>query len=149
MSVSQTGKDTVIINGRILRDLADADVFNLDFANDLVSAKVGKNNNTIYAYNSTGLTVDATMRIIAGSPDDKYLNSLLKSYVSDPASFTLISGEFIKRVGDGTGEVTNITYQLNGGVIKKMPNAKENVEGDVEQAIAEWVIIFSNADRNE
>lgn len=147
MSVALTGKDTIILAGTILKDLADADTAVLDFPNNLVDAKVGKNGNTIFAFNSTGQTVTVTIRVLRGSPDDKFLNNKMSEYLQDPASFVLIEGEFIKRVGDGIGAITSDIYKLNGGVVQKMPNTKENVEGDIEQAITIWQLIFANTVR--
>lgn len=147
MSVALTGKDTVIINLRILNDLATGDTVLLEFPDDLVDAKVGKNGNTIYAYKASGLVVNATLRLIRGSADDKFMNALNAQFLNDPAGFVLIQGEFIKRVGDGKGNITTEIYQLNGGVISKMPAAKENVEGDTEQSVVAWPIKFANSAR--
>ena len=57
-SVSLTGQDSIILgqNGlapRILADLADGDTAMLEFPNNIVEAKVGKDGNTIYAFNAT------------------------------------------------------------------------------------------------
>lgn len=152
MSVSLTGKDTISIGSRgatlrILADLADGDTAVLEFPNNLVEAKTGKNSNTIYAFNSTGVVATALIRLLRGSVDDKYFNSELNRYKLDPAAYTLLDGEFIKRVGDGQGNITSDVYSLDGGIIQKMPNAKENVEGDIEQAVTIWQLIFANSDR--
>ncbi len=152
MSVALTGKDTIAIGSRglaprIFADLADGDTGVLDFPNNLVEAKTGKNGNTIYAFNSTGQVVTFTLRVIRGSADDKYLNSEMNRFLLDPAGYTLIDGEIVKRIGDGEGNVTNDVYSLDGGIIQKMPAAKENVEGDTEQAVTIWQIIFANSDR--
>lgn len=151
-SVSLTGKDTISVGSvgaalRILSDLADGDTGVLDFPNELMTGKVGKNGNTIFAYNSTGKSGTLQVRTILGSADDKYLNSEMNRYLNDPAAYTLLAGEFVKRVGDGSGATNNVTYTLNGGIINKMPVVKENQEGDTEQAVAIWSIFFANNDR--
>ena len=148
MSVALTGKDTHLVGTRILTDLADGDVGNLDFPNNLVEAKTGKNGNTIYAFNSTGKVVTQTTRVLAGSADDKYFNAEMNRYLNDPPSYTLLDGEFIKRIGDGVGGVNNIIYRVEGGIVQKMPNTKDNVEGDTEQAVAIWQVIYANTDRS-
>jgi len=152
MSVSLTGKDTIAVGSRgasprILVDLADGDTGVLDFPNNLVEAKTGKNGNTIYAFNSTGKVVTMTLRIMRGSADDKYLNGEMNRFSLDPAGYTLIDGEVVKRIGDGQGNITHDVYSLDGGIIQKMPAAKENVEGDTEQAVTTWQIIYANSDR--
>ena len=151
-SVSLTGNDTIIIgqNGltpRVLKDLADGDVAMLEFPNDIAGVKTGKNGNSIYAFNATGRTANGTVRVLLGSADDKYLNARYNEYRNDPASFPLIEGEFVKRVGDGQGNVASVTYRLGGGIIQKLPTVKENTEGDTEQAVAVWGILFTNSDR--
>jgi len=151
--VSLTGNDTVAIGAtgaalRIFNDFGDGDTVNLDFPNNLVEAKTGKNGNTIYAFNATGQVVNATIRVLRGSPDDKYLNSEMNLYLKDPAAYPLLAGEFIKRIGDGTGAVINDVYKIGGGVVQKIPTVKENVEGDTEQSITIYIILFANTERS-
>jgi len=146
-SVSLTGKDTIIINSRIMNDFADGDVVSIDYPNNLVEVKTGKNGNSIYAYNASGENSTATLRIIRGSADDKFLNGIQAEYRIDPASFPLITSEFIKRAGDGKGGVTSDIAKLSGGVVQKLPAVKENVDGDTEQSITAWQIAFTNAER--
>lgn len=153
MGVALTGNDTISIGTsglalRIFKDFADGDTGVLDFPNNLVEAKTGKNGNTIYAFNASGKVVTLTVRVLRGSADDKYLNAELNRYIVDPAAFTLVAGEMVKRVGDGEGNVTNDVYSLKGGIVQKMPAAKENVEGDVEQAVTVWQVIFANSNRS-
>lgn len=146
-SVALTGNDVAIIDSRILRDFADGDTVVLDVPNNLAEGKAGKNGNMIYAYNASGRIVNATIRVLRGSADDKYLNRRLQEYINDPAGFVLVAGEFIKRSGDGAGNITLETYLLDGGVFQKMPGGKENVAGDTEQAVAVYVITFANSQR--
>ena len=146
-SVSLTGNDTTILDGRIFSDLADGDCVSLEVPNNISDGKVGKNGNLIIALNVSGKTVNVTMRIIAGSADDKWMNSRYAAFVNDTASFSLFSGTFIKRVGDGQGNVNNVQYNLGQGFPQKMPVAKENKEGDTEQSVSVWVLTFPNTDR--
>lgn len=153
MSVSLTGSDVIQIgssgaNLRTLADLADGDTGMLDFGNNIVEGKVGKNGNTIFSFNSTGKSATLTLRLIRGSADDKFLNSEMNLYLRDRAAYPLLDGEFVKRAGDGQGNVTADVYSMNAGVIQKYPNVKENVEGDTEASITEWVIFFANVDRS-
>lgn len=145
--VSLTGNDTITVGGRIFRDFADGDIGSLDVPNNIVEAKTGKNRNTIYAYNATGKTCTLSLRLLIGSADDKYLNSQLALYEQDPPSYPLLSSEIIKRSGDGQGNISNAIHQLSGGLIQKYPNVKENVEGDTEQAVVVWTLIFANQER--
>ena len=148
MVVSLTGKDTISINGRVLNDLADGDVALLDFPNELTHSKTGKNGNTIYGFDYTGRQCTLTLRLIRASADDKFVNQLLSLYKNDPSLFTLISGVLVKNVGDGSGNLNSDIYTLSRGVFKKETGAKENADGDTEQAVAIYTLLFSNAPRS-
>lgn len=145
--ISLTGKDTHKINGRILNDFGPGDCVTIEYDQDLVSARKGKNGNTIYAVNENGNMSRATYKVLVGSADDKFFNGLLASFKNDPASFTLLTGESTKRTGDGLGSVTPVTYFQTGGVVKKYAGMKDNAEGDTEQACAVWEVIFGNSER--
>jgi hypothetical protein len=146
-SVSLTGKDSFLLDARILSDFADGDVGALEFSNDIATVKTGKNGNSIYAFNAQGATCTLTLRIIRGSGDDKYLNGRFYEYKNDPPSFVLLACQITKRAGDGEGNITSDTYTLSGGIITKPPAVKENTDGDTEQAVAIWTITFTNSDR--
>ena len=146
-AVSLTGEDVVVLNGRVLHDVADNDFVHLEFDNDLANLKVSKDGNTIYALNQTGNMVKATLRLLLGSADDIALNSRLQSQKNDFSGFTLLTGSFTKRVGDGAGNVKNVVYSLANGIFKKMPNALTNAEGNVEQSVAIYEAIFYNQSR--
>ncbi len=145
--IALSGKDTTKINNRIMNDLVDGDCVFLSFPNDLFEVKSGKNGNSIYSYNWPGEQVEVTMRILKGSSDDKFLNELLSLMKNDPPSFVLLAGEFVKIIGDGSGLVTSETYILSGGVFKRNVDAKENAEGDTEQSVSVYNLVFSAAPR--
>ena len=146
-TVSLSGNDIVKINERILADFASDDIATLTFPNDLAALKTGKNGNTIYASNETGKQAELVLKVIRGSSDDKYLSNLLNSQKLNFANFILMTGEMIKRIGDGTGKIISDTYILSGGIFKKEIEAKSNVSGDVEQSISTYNMIFSIAPR--
>jgi hypothetical protein len=146
--VALTGSDTVILNNRLLTSFADNDVANLTFPNDIMTVKTGKNGNSLYTFNTTGRQCDFNLRILRGSVDDKFLNGLLLQMINDPASFPLMIGEFIKRVGNGQSVVTTDTYVLSGGVFVRQVDGKENADGDTETAIALYRIRFTNSPRS-
>lgn len=143
-SVSLTGADTIQIDSRVLRDLADLDCVKLTFPNDVAAMKVSKNGNTIYALNETGKIVECEHRVLLGSDDDKYLNSRLQEMKGDLSGFILLTASFAKRVGDGQGNLSTKIYQCTGGVFKKQPEAKTSAEGDTEQSVAIYTISFHN-----
>lgn len=148
MIVSLTGDDVIAINGTTLVDFADGDTAVLDFPNDITMAKTGKDGNSIFAFNNTGRQCTLVLRLLRGGADDTFLNNLFNLYVNNPAAFVLLTGEFIKNVGDGQGNITQDIYLLSGGLFKRGVNVKENADGDVEQAIAIWNLLFTNAPRS-
>lgn len=145
---SLTGNDTIIVDSRIMRDFSDGDTVVLEFPNNLSENKSGKNGNMIIAYNASGKTVNATLRVLRGSGDDKYLNARLQEYINDPSGFIFVEAEFVKRTGDGQGNITAEVYKLEGGTFQKVPGTKENVSGDTEQAVSTYVITFANSTRS-
>jgi hypothetical protein len=146
-SVALSGKDTITINGRVLADLADANVSELTFPNEIAALKTGKNGNSVYALNETGRQAELRLRLIRGSSDDKYFNGLIASQQADFAATVLATGQVVKRLGDGLGNILNDTYILSGGIMTKMVDVKSNVEGDTEQSISSYSMKFSNAPR--
>ncbi len=146
MSVSLTGQDFVQIDDRILNDLADQDAVTFDPPNDLAAVKSGKNGNLIFALNETGRQMTATLRVLLGSADDKFLNSRLQEMKNNFSSFILLTGIFTKRSGDGLGNISTKVYQASGGVFQRQVPAKTSAEGDTEQSVAVYTIIFGNND---
>lgn len=146
-TVALSGQDTININNRVLADLADGNCGELDFPNDVATVKTGKNGNAIYGFNASGSQAELKVRIIRGSPDDKYLNNLFSQQQSNFAGFPLMPGEFIKKIGDGAGNITSDTYVMSGGVFTKAMPGKSNVEGDTEQSTVLYTIRFANAPR--
>ena len=148
-TISFSGKDSIKINDRILNDFAsNGDVFTLEFDGDLVTAKKGKNGNTAYSYLAQGEVAHGTLRLLRGSSDDKFLNDLLSLMKNDPSAFALMSGEFVKNIGDGLGGITNDIYILSGIAFKKNPGGKDNVEGDVEASIVTYELVIGNSPRS-
>lgn len=142
-----TGNDTVTINNRIFSDLADGDVVKLTFPNDVAQVKTGKNGNSIYALNETGKQCEVDIRLIRGSADDNFLNGLFAQQQANFAGFILMQGQFIKKLGDGQGNITSDTYVVSGGIFRKEPEATSNVEGNTDQSVVIWMFKFSNAPR--
>lgn len=153
-TVSLTGKDAIEIdtgtaNGaRVLRDFAPGNAVKITFPEDLAMVKTSKNGNTVYALNENGRKAQCEIRLLAGSADDKYLNSRIVEMRNDFSKFNLLTGVFAKRVGDGAGIVTEIPYYCTGGIFKKNVEASSNSEGDVEQSVAVYTIEFGNSDRS-
>tara|TARA_Y100001963_G_scaffold17759_1_gene21929 strand:- start:24526 stop:24981 length:456 start_codon:yes stop_codon:yes gene_type:complete len=147
-TVALSGNDTQIINQRVLNDLADGDAVMIEFPNEIATLEKGKNGNTIYALNETGNVCNMTIRVIRGSSDDKYLNNLLLQMKANFAGFVTMSGRFVKKVGDGQGNITNDTYIMSGGIFTNQVAAKSNQAGDTEQSVSIYTLRFSNAPRS-
>lgn len=146
-TVALSGNDTVVINNRPMSDFADADVANLTFPTDIANVKTGKNGNAIYALNESGRQCELDLRLVKGSPDDKFMQNLLTQQQANFAGTVLMQGELVKKLGDGTGNIASDTYILSGGIFIRQIDAKSNVEGDVAQSVSMYKMKFSNAPR--
>jgi hypothetical protein len=146
-TVAMSGNDTFTLNNRVFNDLADGNCVELTFPNDIANVKTGKNGNSIYGLNTTGFQCEVKVRLVRGSSDDKFLNSLLVAQNSNFAGFPLMIGNFVKKLGDGSGNITSDTYVMSGGVFTKQVEGKNNVEGDTEQSISMYSMKFSNSPR--
>jgi len=146
-SVALSGSDTIVINSRLLTALADQNCVELTFPSDIAQVKTGKNGNSIYGLNETGKQCEVKVRVLRGSSDDQFLNNLLIQQQANFAGTVLLLGNFIKKIGDGQGNITSDTYIMSGGVFTKQVEAKMNVEGDTEQSISIYMMKFSNAPR--
>lgn len=140
------GIDLIQIDGRTLQ-LANGTTAQLTFPNNISEKTVGKNQNALYAKNSTGTQGQLVIRLPVGNADDKYLNTKLTQWENSPQSFILMTGYVSKPLGDGFGKTINVSYNLGGGVILKYPDYQEVAEGDVEQVVAVWTIDFTTVKR--
>jgi len=146
-TVAMSGSDTISINNRVFADLATGNCLELTFPNDIANVKTGKNGNSIYGLNESGRQCELKIHVLRASPDDKFLNGLLSQQQNNFAGFPLMIGQFIKKVGDGQGNITSDTYVLSGGVFTKIPEGKTNTEGDTDQSVSTYTMKFSNAPR--
>lgn len=141
-----TGKDTITINNIPLNDFADGDIGTVDIPNDIFTLQTGKDGNTIFALDESGSNATLTVRLIASSADDKRLNGLTPQS-ENFASTVVLTGSLVKMIGDGQGNISLNSYVFSGGMIQKLPNLKTNVNGDVSQAVIEYLIKFAKAAR--
>lgn len=139
-----SGNDTLQLNGRVIVDLADGTNCELTYPNNIAAVKIGKNGNSIFSLNTTGQMAELKIRLIRASDDDQFLNSLLVAQQNNFAGTILLFGTFIKKLGDGAGNITSDTYIMSGGVFVKIPEAKSSAEGDTEQSVAIYTIHFAN-----
>jgi hypothetical protein len=146
-SASLTGSDTISINNRVLANLADQNAVELTFPNDIANVKTGKNGNAIYAFNESGRQCEVKIRVLRASDDDKYLNNLLTQQLANFSGTVLMFGQFIKKVGDGAGNITADTYVMSGGVFSKPVEGRTNTDGETEQSVSIYTIKFSNSPR--
>ena len=163
-------EDSVAINGKILSDFSDGDIAILDFPNELVEIKKGKDGKSIFAFKKSGTLVKLDLRVLKGSDDDLYLNTLLAAQNLNPHNFILMSGRLSKLVvisnsyslqsslalsydkiglrasvvNDYQPRVATETYLLNDGVFTKNPSLRANTEGDVQTLITNYSLSFAS-----
>lgn len=148
MGNTLSGNDVVIINLRTLTDFADAKCTEILFPNELANVKTGKNGNAIFGQNWTGEQCEVNLRLLRGSGDDKFLNGLLILQKTAFASTVLMQGEYLKKLGDGVGNLTSDIYVLSNGIFMKNVEAQTDAEGTPEQSVAIYKMKFSWAPRS-
>ena len=142
-----SGADTLTINNQPLADFATGNCVELSFPNDIANVKTGKNQNSIYGFNASGVQAEMKVLLVRGGNDDRFLLNLLVQQNNNFAGTVLLTGTFIKKLGDGSGNITSDTYILAGGIFQKIPPGKSNVEGEPDQSIAEYMIKWASAQR--
>ncbi len=136
-----TGEDNLLLNDiPLMVDTSKGDVVTLDFPNDIMTMETGKNKNTIYALNEEGGNVNLTIKLQRGTAGHKFLNGLQSQQDRDFVGFPLMNGAFVKRLGDGQGNVTYNTFNLQGLMFSKKPGTKANTDGDTEQGSVTYIL---------
>jgi len=149
MAVTDTlvGQDTIVLNGRTLSNLGFGTVVDISIPSALVEIESGKDGSAIYAMNQAGRQAEVKVRVLVGTPDDVFLNNLNERFKANFAGSELINASFVKRTGDGHGNITTTTWVLSGGVPGTVPADKWDVNGNTEQALMEYSFKFSRAER--
>lgn len=145
--ISLNGNDTITINGYLYTKFADKDYGLLTFPEELAKFKVGKSGNATISFNNMGRLGELTLRLMVGTVDDALINSFQTAYMADPPSFSLLSGQVVKRTGDGRGNQRNVVYHLQGGLPVTIPEQHSNSDGDEEQGVVVWKIKFARGAR--
>lgn len=144
-----TGNDTLIINERVITNLADGSTITINYDNDSVGISTGKDDNTIFSDNRQGSNASLELRLVRGSEQDIYFNGLSIQQSRDLPTFNLMQGSFSKRVGDGFGNVKFDNYTLLGGAFtKRAPQVNENLNGETDQGVSIYNITFATASRS-
>lgn len=146
-TVAMSGNDLFSIDNRVLVDFADGDCVMLTFPNEIANVTTGKNGNSIYGQNETGRQCEVVLRLVRGSNDDKYMNGRLAAQTGNFAAFPLMQGQFIKKIGDGRGNILSDTYVLGGGIFTGQVEGKNNVNGETDQSVSEYKMKFALAPR--
>lgn len=139
-----SGKDVLIINDQVLTGYADGDAIKFEPQGPIAQMKVSKDGNSIYAMQWSGIVAKVSIRLVRMCFDDTFLNGLLQEWIADPALFTLMSGQYVKRVGDGKGNITNEIYQMDGGTFEMIPGGHTNTDGNIEQSVTIYSLLFRN-----
>jgi hypothetical protein len=147
MQFSITGDDQFIFQGlsgvdNISNDLADGDIGVLTVPNNLINLAVGKNKNAIYALDESGRQFELELRVLKGSNTDAAFVDKVNSYLGGNfAGLTFLTGSVTKMLGDGQGNLKKWVVQLSGGVVRKLPETRTNVNGDTEQSVSIYTIV--------
>jgi hypothetical protein len=91
---------------------------------------------------------DLVLRLVRGSSDDRFLQGKLSTIEKDFVTSELCNGQIALRMGDGLGNVISDTYQLQGGLIGRKVDGKDNADGDTAQGVAVYTVRFANVVRS-
>lgn len=142
---------TVVVYGRNIVNFADKDSWKVDFPETMSTVEVGKNQNGIIALKAQGIKATLELRLLAGSPDDVFLNERANNLLSGDLSDVEIANAVTERAVRINDTVTDILktqrIELNGGTITTRSLITENTEGDTEQGIATYTFEFSSGRR--
>jgi hypothetical protein len=122
-------------------------VFDVTFPNDVWKVHVGKNGNTVYAYDNSGGMAKGVIRVMKGSADDGFLESLVAISAIDPPSTQALTIYIVKRYGGGSISQAFEEVICQNGVISKLVPVKSDADGDPEQSVATYEMIFSGVTR--
>lgn len=147
--ISLTGTDTLSIFGRTITAFGTGDYFTFTLDAELFKVEVGKDGNAVYAFNAPGLVTKGVLKVLRGSRDDRFLNNLLAGMVADPSSFVLGTCVAVKRIGNGSGTISSDVYLFGGAVFSKFPGVKGNAQGETDQALVSYEIMFTSVTRVE
>ncbi len=137
-----TADDTLTLNGNVFANFADGDISVISFPNMKADSKTGKNGNGIISQNQMGKNATMVLRLLRGSADDQFLNNLLLTADNNFAGQTLLTGTFVKTLGNGAGTIISDNYTLSGGFFEKNIEVKENVEGQTDQGVSVYNLKF-------
>lgn len=149
--VNITSNDTLLLNGivngvmvqQLFTTLSNKSTVVIEPPNDLVNVDIGKNGNAIFANIRKGELGDMELRPLMANVDHVFLNAQLAQWRANSAAYVLMNGSFTKVFGDGLGNIKRFAYTLNGGVVRRNVRAEENVEGEVDQAVAAFKLTFA------
>lgn len=130
-----TGQDIIKFEDRILRDFANGDVAIIRYPNELHNMSNGKDGNSMGAHNEQGKIAELELRIIKGSPDDKYLNSKVIAWENHSPTFKPSTAELTKVISVDNG-LTNEVTSLGFILPSKKVDTKTNTDGDIEQVVS-------------
>lgn len=143
-----TGSDLLKWGDRILSDFASGDVWRIEYPNEISTITTGKNGNSIGAHNETGRNANLTMRLIRGSADDKFFNTLYQQWLNKSDEFSPQTASATKNLKDGNGNTITDTVYLEFGLPTSAIVSYENTGGDGEQCVAIWNWKFARASRS-
>lgn len=145
---SLTGNDTLTLFDRVFRDFGDGVVLTATYPNDLFTKSTGKNGNTLYSQNQQGRNVDVEIRLLRGSSDDAFMQEEMNSRIANFASQSLISGEFVKLIGDGAGNIQRDVMTVSGGLFMRKVDSQDAQDGSTDAAIALYRLSFADGARS-
>lgn len=139
--LSLCGKDGIVFDNQAISGLADGDAAVLTMGGDITARAVGFNKNMVIAPDLNGYVATLELRVLKGCDDDKRLYNKFKTYEQDPPAYVLSTASLSKRLGDGSGNITNDVYNLTALHFTQAPTtATINVNGSTDQVVTVYTL---------
>ena len=146
-----TSKDLIQLedlNGKwTLSDFADGTIAQLETPNEQSTVTTGYNGNSLGAHNEPGRQRRFTIRLVKGSSDDKRLNESYELWKERDMRFKPLKGWFTKNIGHEDGSLSQDTTECYFGLPNGVPVALTDTNGNTEQDVSVYTIVFGNSKR--
>lgn len=149
---SYTASDTIIVKDYrgefVLSDFADGTVAQLSAPNELSQTSTGWNGNSLGAHNEPGRQRECVLRLVKAAGDDKRLNENYNLWKNRDMRFIPLQMTFTKNVGHNDGSITKDTVECFFGLPAGQPEQINDVAGNTDQVVSQYMIRFGNSERS-
>tara|TARA_B100001059_G_C17837301_1_gene589120 strand:+ start:5793 stop:6260 length:468 start_codon:yes stop_codon:yes gene_type:complete len=124
-------------------NFASGDFITLEMAGDFTTRTAFGNGGSGVVRNFTGSQATMTVKVTAGSNDDKFFMRIYKDFQNNFPSNGFISGEWNLLSTDSLGQSVQSKHKLTGGSITQTPVFSASSDGNIAVLERPWVLGFT------